>query len=118
MEGLVHKLVTEGTNGEPLKQTEIGPMPESWTVGRLDSFCVLQRGFDITKDEQIDGHVPVVSSGGIKSYHNVAKVQGPGVVVGRKGTLGSVHYVDGAYWPHDTTLWVKDFRRNDPRFTA
>ena len=81
MEGLVHKLVTEGTDGEPLKQTEIGPVPESWTVGRLDSFCVLQRGFDITKDEQSDGHVPVVSSGGIKSYHNVARVQGPGVVV-------------------------------------
>jgi type I restriction enzyme S subunit len=115
---LMHKLFTEGTRGEPLKQTEIGPVPESWSVDRLDSFCLLQRGFDITKDEQSDGSVPVVSSGGIKSYHNVAKVAGPGVVVGRKGTLGTVHYVDGPYWPHDTTLWVKDFKANDPRFTA
>jgi len=29
-----------------------------------------------------------------------------------------VHYVEGPYWPHDTTLWVKDFRGNDPRFTS
>lgn len=115
---LMHKLFTEGTRGEPLKQTKIGPVPRSWTVGRLDTFCILQRGFDITKNEQTDGIVPVVSSGGIKSYHNVAKVKGPGVIVGRKGTLGTVHYVEGPYWPHDTTLWVKDFRGNHPRFTS
>jgi type I restriction enzyme, S subunit len=115
---LTYKLLTGGTRGEKRKQTEIGPVPESWTVGRLDSFCVLQRGFDITKKKQTDGTVPVVSSGGIKSYHNVVKVRGPGVIVGRKGTLGLVHYVDGPYWPHDTTLWVKDFRGNDPRFTS
>lgn len=60
----------------------------------------------------------MVSSGGVKSYHNVAKVHGPGVIVGRKGTLGLVHYVDGPYWPHDTTLWVRDFRGHDPRFAS
>jgi type I restriction enzyme S subunit len=40
----------------------------------------------------------------------------PGVVIGRKGTLGSVFYLDEPYWPHDTTLWVKDFKGNHPRF--
>jgi type I restriction enzyme S subunit len=115
---LMQKLFTEGARGEPLKQTAIGPVPQSWIVDRLDSFCLLQRGFDITKEEQSDGPVPVISSGGIKSHHNVARVAGPGVVVGRKGTLGTVHYVEGPYWPHDTTLWVKNFRGNDPRFTA
>ena len=34
---LMHKLFTEGTRGEPLKQTEIGPVPESWTVEPLRS---------------------------------------------------------------------------------
>jgi type I restriction enzyme S subunit len=42
-------------------------------------------------------------------------VAGPGVVIGRKGTLGKVFYVEGDYWPHDTTLWVKDFKSNEPR---
>lgn len=76
----------------------------------------LQRGFDITKKEQENGDVPVVSSGGIASYHNEAKVEGPGVVLGRKGTLGTVFFVKENYWPHDTSLWVKDFKGNNPRF--
>jgi type I restriction enzyme S subunit len=42
--------------------------------------------------------------------------RGPGVIIGRKGTLGTVHYVDTDYWPHDTTLWVSQFRGNLPRF--
>jgi type I restriction enzyme S subunit len=87
-------------------------------LGSTSTFCVLQRGFDITKSQQAEGSVPVVSSGGIKSYHNVAKIGEPGVIVGRKGTLGLVHYVEVPYWPHDTTLYVKDFRGNHPRFAA
>ena len=83
---------------------------------RLGDLITLQRGFDITKNEQIAGQVPVVSSGGISSYHNVAKVEGPGVVIGRKGTLGTVFYVDKDFWPHDTSLWVRDFKGNDPKF--
>jgi type I restriction enzyme S subunit len=42
--------------------------------------------------------------------------KGPGVVIGRKGTLGKVFYLAGEYWPHDTTLWVKEFNGNLPRF--
>ncbi|NEE61806.1 restriction endonuclease subunit S, partial [Streptomyces sp. SID8455] len=62
------------------------------------------------------GDVPVVSSGGISSFHDTAMVSGPGVAMGRKGTLGKVFYLDGDFWPHDTTLWVKDFKGNDPQF--
>ena len=115
---LMHKLFTEGTRGEPQKQTEIGLVPESWEVDRFDAFCILQRGFDITKKQQRPGKIPVVSSGGITSYHNEAKVKGPGVMIGRKGSLGTVHYIPTDYWPHDTTLWVKDFKGHDPRFTS
>ena len=115
---LMHKLFTEGLCNEPQKQTEIGLVPESWVVKRFDSFAVLQRGFDITKKDQRPGDYPVVSSGGISSYHDEAKVKGPGVVIGRKGSLGTVHYIPTDYWPHDTTLWIKDFKGNNPRFVA
>lgn len=87
-----------------------------WRVGQLQDLVTLQRGFDITKSEQEDGEFPVVSSSGIKSTHNKAKVSGPGVIIGRKGTLGTVFFCDGDYWPHDTTLWSKDFHGNDPAF--
>ncbi|WP_187393319.1 restriction endonuclease subunit S [Arthrobacter echini] len=75
-----------------------------------------QRGFDITRKTQASGGVPVVSSGGIASFHDTAAAAGPGVVIGRKGTLGKVFYLPGHYWPHDTTLWVQDFKSNLPRF--
>ncbi len=76
----------------------------------------LQRGFDITKKQQVNGDIPVVSSGGISSFHNKSKVDGPGVVLGRKGSLGTVFFINQPFWPHDTSLWVKDFKRNNPRF--
>lgn len=83
----------------------------------LKDLVTLQRGFDITKAEQEPGPYPVVSSSGIKSLHSTFKVSGPGVVVGRKGSLGTVFYVRENFWPHDTTLWVKDFHGNDERYS-
>ena len=85
------------------------------TIGEV---ITLQRGFDITKKEQTPGNVPIVSSSGISSYHNKFKVKGPGVIIGRKGTLGTSHFVNQDFWPHDTSLWVKDFKGNDPRFIS
>lgn len=88
----------------------------SWGESKIGDQITLQRGFDITKYHQRDGMVPVVSSGGVRSYHDTPMVHAPGVVMGRKGTLGKVFYLDDDFWPHDTTLWVKDFKGNDPRF--
>ncbi len=88
---------------------------EGWVETTVGEQLTLQRGFDITKKQQEPGNVPVVSSGGIKSYHSTAKVNGPGVVIGRKGTLGKAFYLEDDYWPHDTTLWVKDFKGNLPK---
>lgn len=85
---------------------------------KLGDVLTFQRGFDITKSEQSEGTVPIVSSSGISSYHTKAKVKGPGVVIGRKGTLGTVHFLKKDFWPHDTTLWIKDFKGNDPRFLS
>jgi type I restriction enzyme S subunit len=76
----------------------------------------LQRGFDITKKQQRPGNVPVVSSGGISSFHDEAMVKGPGVVLGRKGSIGTVFYINEDFWPHDTSLWIKDFKGNNARF--
>ena len=87
-----------------------------WTNKPLGDVILLQRGFDITKNEQIEGPFPVISSSGPQSYHNNYKVLGPGVIIGRKGSLGTVFYSEGNYWPHDTTLWVKDFMGNNPKF--
>ncbi len=87
-----------------------------WRDITLGEALTFQRGFDITKKQQHSGPYPVISSSGPGSTHSEFKVHGPGVVIGRKGTLGTVFFSVGAYWPHDTTLWVKDFHGNDPKF--
>ncbi len=91
-------------------------MKHVWIRTTIGEQVTLQRGIDITKAEQNPGNVPVISSGGISSYHDTAAVSGPGVILGRKGVVGSVYYIESDYWPHDTTLWVKDFHGNYPRF--
>jgi len=58
----------------------------------------------------------VVTSAGISGNHNEAKTDGPGVVTGRYGTLGQVYFITEDFWPHNTTLFVKDFHGNDRRF--
>ncbi|HEV7308873.1 restriction endonuclease subunit S [Ensifer sp.] len=87
-----------------------------WQDCVLGDLITLQRGYDITKKAQSDGPYPVVSSSGPTSTHIAFTDAGPGVVIGRKGTLGKAFYVDGPYWAHDTTLWVKDFKGNDRKF--
>lgn len=87
-----------------------------WKPAVLRDLVLLQRGFDITKAQQKEGEIPVYSSSGLTSWHNDAKVKGPGVIIGRKGTLGSVHYSESDFWPHDTTLWSKSLNGNNPRF--
>ncbi|MCC8047171.1 MAG: restriction endonuclease subunit S [Clostridiales bacterium] len=76
----------------------------------------LQRGFDLPKAQMEDGDYPVVMSNGINGFHSKYKVKAPGVVTGRSGTIGHLHYIEQDYWPHNTTLWVTDFKGNVPLF--
>lgn len=88
-----------------------------WKDIELGDFLTFQRGFDIVKrDMKEDGSYDVIFSSGFGGKHNEFKVEAPGVVIGRKGTLGSVFYSDTDFWPTDTTLWVKDFHGNNPKF--
>lgn len=100
------------------KKTEVGVIPEDWQVIDISDLCGLQRGFDITEKTRVAGDVPVYSSSGISYFHNKALISPPGVVTGRKGILGKVFFIEEPFWPHDTTLWVKDFKGNHPAYVA
>ena len=89
-----------------------------WRQARLGEVLTLQRGYDLPQRQRIPGSVPLVSSPGITDYHAVSKVKGPGVVTGRYGTLGEVFFVPDDFWPLNTTLYVSDFKGNDPRFIS
>jgi type I restriction enzyme S subunit len=94
----------------------IDGVPEGWERTAFENALVLQRGFDLPIQTREDGDVPVYGSTGVNGFHNKAKVQGPGVVTGRSGTLGEVHYVSGEFWPLNTALWVKEFKAVTPVF--
>ena len=83
---------------------------------RFKDFITLQRGFDLLKTEMQDGPYPVVGSTSIIGHHNECKVKPPGVVMGRSGSLGTIQLIKKPFWPHNTSLWVKDFKGNDPQF--
>lgn len=88
----------------------------SWEKKKFGDFIKLQRGYDLTKEQFVEGPFPVVSSTSIIGYHNKYKSESPGVVIGRSGTLGQVQFITDNYWPHNTTLYVKDFKGNNPKY--
>ena len=89
-----------------------------WQEASLGEVIELKRGYDLPQRKRIPGSVPLVSSSGVTYYHTEAKVRGPGVVTGRYGTLGEVFFVPSDFWPLNTTLYVRDFKGNDPRFIS
>ena len=89
-----------------------------WREMSLGEAVELKRGYDLPKRDRSPGPVPLVSSSGITDHHREAKIKGPGVVTGRYGTLGQVFFVRDDFWPLNTTLYVRDFKGNDPRFIS
>ena len=105
-----------GHEDVPLVDSALGPIPEGWQVGRVDSLILLQRGFDLPLKVRESGPIPVVGASGVQGSHLAAKATGPGVVTGRSGTIGVVNYVPGDFWPLNTSLWVREFRLATPRY--
>ncbi|MCX7258682.1 MAG: restriction endonuclease subunit S [Polaromonas sp.] len=91
-------------------------MNSEWRSGKLGDFIELKRGYDLPQAKRISGPFPLVSSSGISDCHAVAMVRGPGVITGRYGTIGQVYFVEDDFWPLNTTLYVRDFKGNDPKF--
>ena len=91
-------------------------VPAGWTETNLGEVVELKRGYDLPKRLREEGEVPIISSSGLSGTHNESKVTGSGVVTGRYGTIGEVHWVDEAYWPLNTALYVRDFKGNDRKF--
>jgi type I restriction enzyme S subunit len=88
----------------------------AWVHEKIFNIAPLQRGFDLPKSQMKAGVYPVVMSNGINGCHYNFKAKAPGVVTGRSGTIGNIHYIETDYWPHNTALWVTNFNENVPRF--
>jgi type I restriction enzyme S subunit len=115
--GLMQQLFPrEGETQPRLRFPEFNNSPE-WVERPLAEIAPLQRGFDLPSDQIRPGNVPIVYSNGPKGFHESGMAEGPGIVTGRSGTIGKLHFIEqGAYWPHNTSLWVTSFEGNLPKF--
>ena len=83
---------------------------------KLGDCLELQRGYDLASSQMQDGEVAVVGSNGIIGFHNLERGNNPCITVGRSGSVGKVHYYEQPTWAHNTALFVKDFKGNNPKF--
>ena len=83
-----------------------GAIPEGWHRVRLGNVIKLEYGVSLPDRNRSPGHVPVIGSAGVVGYHSKATNAGPGVVVGRKGSIGSVTWIGEDFVPIDTTYFA------------
>jgi len=89
-----------------LVENEQGEVPEGWEVRTVEDVMAFAYGKALKASERVDGPVPVYGSGGVTGYHNESLVDGPSIIVGRKGTVGSLHWEDRPFFPIDTVFYV------------
>ena len=75
---------------------------------RLGEVAVFNYGQSLPKQRRILGDVPVFSSAGLIGKHNEPLVKEPGIIIGRKGTAGSVYKSDISFFPIDTTFYISE----------
>lgn len=92
----------------------LGEVPEEWEVKKLKYVAYFQRGHDLSSTNFIKGDIPVYGSNGIIGYHNEGTTVGPGITIGRSGSVGEVNFVSqSSFWAHNTSLFLlKNFNNN------
>ena len=79
----------------------------AFPLRRFEDVCTLEYGASLPKERRVEGPYPVVGSNGITGYHSTYLVEGPVIVVGRKGSAGEVTLIEKNCFPIDTTYYVK-----------
>lgn len=87
-----------------------------WIESTLGERINLKRGYDLPNNDRIIGDVPIFSSSGLSGFHNQPMSNAPGVITGRYGTIGEVFFSNEPFWPLNTTLYIQDFKGNEPKF--
>ena len=81
-------------------------VPDGWAKKAIRDVLALNYGKALKADSRVHGMFPVYGSSGDVGTHNKSLVKGPGIVVGRKGNVGSVFWVNRDYWPIDTVYFI------------
>ena len=83
-------------------------IPEGWREAKLGDVAVFNYGKSLLEQKRLSGDIPVFSSAGLIGWHNEPLVKERGIVIGRKGTIGSVHKSDIPFFPIDTSFYISE----------
>jgi len=78
---------------------------------KLGEFCDFLYGDGLPEAQRKRGAIPVYGSNGIVGWHNQAITKGRTIIIGRKGSIGEVHFSESPCWPIDTTYYVEVTKR-------
>ena len=92
---------------DEMEESDLGEIPKGWKVHRVGNVLELVYGKALKSTDRQEGDVPVYGSGGITGYHKTPLVQHGSIIVGRKGTVGSLYWEDEPFFPIDTTYYVR-----------
>ena len=92
-------------------------MHSNWRTTTLGETLPFSYGKNLpAKTRSHTGEFDVVTSAGVVDSHNEAYVHVPSIVIGRKGTIGSLTYCPNPVWPTDTTFFATETDACDLRF--
>ncbi len=87
-------------------------IPKNWKIKKLNQLIELLYGKALKLEDRKGGEYPVYGSSGIVGFHDQAIVNKPGLIVGRKGNVGSIFLSDKPFYPIDTVYHVRSSLSN------
>jgi len=82
----------------------------NWTTKKLGDILELEYGKSLTKSNRVDGKYPIFGSSGVVGTNNNFLVKSPGIIIGRKGSVGKIYFSNKNFYPIDTVYFI----RNNP----
>lgn len=95
---------------------EVSDLPEGWAYPKIGEILTVNYGKGLKESVRVPMAIAVYGSNGVVGQHNIALTRGPTIIIGRKGTVGAVHFCDDACWPIDTTYFIDEFNGLDPKY--
>jgi type I restriction enzyme S subunit len=91
---------------DSFEESELGEIPVGWNLETLGNLIELAYGKALKEENRLPGNVPVFGSNGQVGWHNEKLVDGPGIVIGRKGNPGIMTWAPKDFFPIDTAFYV------------
>jgi type I restriction enzyme S subunit len=91
-------------------------LPKGWAFTLLGSLVTVNYGKGLKDSLRRPGHISVYGSNGVVGKHSKPLTSGPTIIIGRKGTIGAVHFSPQSCWPIDTTYFIDEFDSIDPAY--